>query len=407
MSALDAIRGVTELLSAPEAFATGPQGPEHSLAAGRAGAAVALALLADGADGADLRRAAHGHLAAAVKSPGAMRGGGLYSGVAALAYAARTMARQPGEYRTLLDGLAPRVREAAAGRGAALREELAAGAGLRMHTFDVVSGATGLGRLLLALEPDGPALAELIGSLAELAKPSSENGAERGGGLPRWWTAGGPGLPGADPAYPRGHLNLGLAHGVPGPLALLALARLQGVQVPGQDTAIEALASWLVARRVDGRWPMTLRVEDEEAGRLPADPPTRAAWCYGTPGVARALFLAGAALGRADWRGTAVAALVDTLRDPSTWHLQGVGLCHGTGGLLRITQRMAEDSGSTELAGRLPGLADAVTRQLDAALGADEPPGLLEGTAGAALALHAHANPSAGPPTWDAFLLLN
>ncbi|MDH6140183.1 hypothetical protein P3T35_002191 [Kitasatospora sp. GP30] len=401
VSAVGAIRAVAELLSAPEVFDGGSQGVAHSLATGRAGAAVALAALADGVDDADLRRAAHGHLVAAAKSPGAMRGVGLYSGVGAIAYAARTMVRRPGEYRALLDGLAPRVGQAAAQRTAMLREDLAAGTGLRAHAFDTVSGATGLGRLLLALAPDQPPLAELLGSLVDLAAPSGD------AGLPNWWTAGGPGLPGPDPEFPRGHLNLGLAHGVPGPLALLALARLHGVQVPGQDTAIEALAGWLVARRVDAAWPMTVRVEDEEAGRLPADPPTRAAWCYGTPGVARALFLAGAALGRADWRGTAVAALADTLRDPSAWRLEGTGLCHGTGGLLRITQRMAQDSGSADLAAHLPVLAATVTRELDAALGAGEPPGLLEGTAGAALALHAYTHPPAGPPEWDAFLLIS
>ncbi|MFF3003732.1 lanthionine synthetase LanC family protein [Kitasatospora sp. NPDC057940] len=452
MNTTDPIRAVAELLSRPGALeepaadattssASVPPPAAHTLGAGRSGAALALAVLADREDDAALRRAAHGHLAAAVKAPGAMRGGGLFSGAAAIAFAARTMARRPGEYRTLLDGLTPRVRQAAAGRVADLRADLAAGTGLRAHTFDAVSGAAGLGRLLLALEPTGPALADLLTALVALAEPT-------GGVLPRWWTAGGPGLPGAAPGFPRGHLNLGLAHGVPGPLALLALARLRGVRVPGQDEAIEALASWLAARRipgpvepadpvgpvpaepvpvgpdaaggrpgVGGSWPMTVRVEDEEAGRLPADQPTRAAWCYGTPGAARALFLAGAARGRSDWRTTAVAALTDTLRDPAGWNLQGPGLCHGTGGLLRIAQRMAEDSGSAELTARLPGLAATVASRLDTALGAGDPPGLLEGTAGAALALHAHARPrtaaqasSAGTgdaaEEWDAFLLI-
>ncbi|MEV7939010.1 lanthionine synthetase LanC family protein [Kitasatospora sp. NPDC088264] len=453
MNTTDPIRAVAESLSRPGALeepaagtttpsASAPPPAAHALGAGRSGAALALAVLADREDDAALRRAAHGHLTAAVKAPGAMRGGGLFSSAAAIAFAARTMARRPGEYRTLLDGLTPRVRQAAAGRVADLRADLAAGTGLRAHTFDAVSGAAGLGRLLLALEPAGPALADLLTALVALAEPT-------GGVLPRWWTAGGPGLPGADPGFPRGHLNLGLAHGVPGPLALLALARLRGVEVPGQDEAIEALASWLAARRipgpvdpvdqgapvdpvrpvppaasgpmdrpgVGGSWPMTVRVEDEEAGRLPADQPTRAAWCYGTPGAARALFLAGAAHGRSDWRTTAVAALTDTLRDPAGWNLQGPGLCHGTGGLLRIAQRMAEDSGSVELTARLPALAATVASRLDTALGAGDPPGLLEGTAGAALALHAHARArtaarasSAGTgdaaEEWDAFLLI-
>ncbi|MFE4977505.1 lanthionine synthetase C family protein [Kitasatospora sp. NPDC056651] len=407
----------TDILQAVTARLAGPVSPETAagpgLGTGLAGTALALAVLADQDPG--LRRAAHERLTEAVRAPGAMRGGGLYSGVAAVAFAARTMARAPGEYRGLLDALTPRVGESAAGRAAALRADLAAGAGLRAHTFDAVSGAAGLGRLLLALEPDGPALAGVLAALVELAAPSepteptapTEPAAPTGGPLPRWWTAGGPGLPGADPDHPRGHVNLGLAHGIPGPLALLALAWRQGVRVPGQDEAIEALALGLAAHRMPaGGWPMTVRVEDVEQGRPPADAPTRAAWCYGTPGAARSLFLAGTALGRDDWRAAAVTALADALAEPAGWHLSGAGLCHGTGGLLRITQRMAEDSGSADLAAHLPALAEATARDLAAALAADEPATLLEGTAGAALALHARTHPDAAAPDWDAFLLL-
>ncbi|KJS51707.1 hypothetical protein VM98_35680, partial [Streptomyces rubellomurinus subsp. indigoferus] len=68
------------------------------------------------------------------------------------------------------------------------------------------------------------------------------------------------------------------------------------------------------------------------------------AWCYGTPGAARALFLAGTALGRADWRDAAVAAPADALADPAAWHLAGARLCHGTGGRLRSVLRIAQDS---------------------------------------------------------------
>ncbi|WP_051837511.1 lanthionine synthetase LanC family protein [Streptomyces sp. NRRL WC-3742] len=381
----EAVEAVAAQLAKPEAAFT------PGLGAGHSGAALALAVLA-GEDPA-LRRAAHGQLAAAVKAPGAMRGGGLYSGAAAVAFAARTMARGPGEYRGLLDALTPRVAETAAGRVAALRADLAAGAGLRAHTFDTVSGAAGLGRLLLALDPHGPALADLLAALVDLAAPTGEP-------LPRWWTAGGPGLPGADPDHPRGHVNLGLAHGIPGPLALLSLARLHDVRVPGHDEAIEALALGLTAHRLPtGGWPMTVPVEDVESGRPPADAPTRAAWCYGTPGAARALHLAGTALARDDWRTTAVTALAATLADPATWHLSGPGLCHGTAGLLRITRRMAEDAAS--LAAHLPALTATTTRDLTAALAVGEPATLLEGTAGAALALH----PADG--SWDACLLLS
>ncbi|MFJ9690668.1 lanthionine synthetase C family protein [Kitasatospora sp. NPDC101183] len=380
MNPTDAVAAVTAQLARPTAV-TAP-----GLGAGLSGEALALGVLA-GEDPA-LRRAAHERLAAAVRAPGAMRGGGLYSGAAAVALAARTMARAPGEYRGLLDALVPRVGESAVGRAAALRADLAAGAGLRAHTFDTVSGASGLGRLLLDLEPYGASLAAVLTALVDLAAPT-------GGARPRWWTAGGPGLPEAE-----GHVNLGLAHGIPGPLALLSLAWSRGVRVPGQEEAIEALALWLTTHRLPaGGWPMTVRLDGPDA-----EATTRAAWCYGTPGVARALHLAGAALDREDWRTTAVTDLAATLADPATWHLSGPGLCHGPAGLLRITHRMAD--GSAALAAHLPALATATTRALTDALTAPEPATLLEGTTGAALALHAHTNPGTDSGDWDAFLLL-
>lgn len=116
-----------------------------------------------------------------------------------------------------------------------------------------------------------------------------------------------------------GHANLGLAHGIPGPLALSAVAWREGVRVPGQAETIEAIARFLVTwSEVDayGRyWPASLN--RGQYRRRPARlPRTRAAWCYGTPGVARALQLAGCALDRTDWTDLARDAARDLFRLP-------------------------------------------------------------------------------------------
>src|SRR4030095_2026633 len=55
-------------------------------------------------------------------------------------------------------------------------------------------------------------------------------------------------------SHPHGNLNCGLAHGIPGPLALLALARLGGIEVAGLAEAIDGLAHWLSANRCDDQW---------------------------------------------------------------------------------------------------------------------------------------------------------
>lgn len=302
-AAREAVDDVAARLRSPEAVAASGARAD-SLAAGHPGVALLFTTLA--ADrGGDARTVAHGHLAAAIRADGGLHATGLYAGMAAVAFAARLAATGPAAYRSVLTTLTPRLADAAVERAWHLRTARAAGTGVAAHQYDAVSGVAGLARLLLALDPRGPALRHCLEALTDLAEPAATGH----GTLPGWWSAAGPGRDVPSPDYPRGHLNLGLAHGIPGPLAVLALALEQGVRVPGQEEAVARLAGWLVQRRSEDAygpyWAMTLRAEDELAGALPPSPATRAAWCYGSPGVARALFLAGRALGEPAWRRTA------------------------------------------------------------------------------------------------------
>ncbi|NEE13965.1 lanthionine synthetase, partial [Streptomyces sp. SID7499] len=87
------------------------------------------------------------------------------------------------------------------------------------------------------------------------------------------------------------HVNLGLAHGVPGPLALLSLAWRAGVRVDRQDEAIERIMQLLTRlRTTDGagpRWPHLMTRERIESGAPPER--GRDSWCYGVLGAARAV----------------------------------------------------------------------------------------------------------------------
>ncbi|WP_053726852.1 lanthionine synthetase C family protein [Streptomyces sp. WM6378] len=406
--ARDVLDSVAARLRTPQALQTARV---DSLAVGYPGIALLFTTLAaDGDTGA--RSVAHAHLAAAIRPAGGLRAAGLYGGTAAVAFAARVAATGPDTYRSLLDSVTPRVAEAAVERARALRAGRSQGTGAPSHLYDAVSGASGLARLLLALDPHGPALRACLEALVDLAEPA----VTAHGTLPGWWTEGGPGVQGPNPDFPRGHLNLGLAHGIPGPLALLSLAHEQGVRVRGHEEAIGRFAGWLAGRaHGDGYgpyWPLTVRAEDELSGERPPNPPTRAAWCYGTPGAARALFLAGRALEEKGWRELAGRAMRAALARPAaTRALEGPGLCHGTGGLLQIAARMAYDLDDAELSAQLPCLARQLVEEMVEVDGV----GFLEGAAGAALALHTYVegvpSPGVGSPSpellgWDAALLL-
>ncbi|WP_229858696.1 lanthionine synthetase LanC family protein [Streptomyces poonensis] len=222
--------------------------------------------------------------------------------------------------------------------------------------------------------------------------------------MPGWWTATGPTGRIDENDFPGGHANLGLAHGIAGPLALLGLSLMAGVTVPGQAEAIHRLCAWLEDWRIDtptgSRWPYML-TRDELATRpdkvTHSGAEHRPSWCYGTAGLARALQIAAAATGDATVRKVAEAALVSALTDPAQLALTADGsLCHGWAGLARIADRAASDAADVATATRLRGLSAGLADRAEA----DYPDGtgLLEGSAGMALAALAATGPPACLP---------
>lgn len=239
--------------------------------------------------------------------------------------------------------------------------------------WDLIRGLTGLGALLLARPGPAPLLEQVLAHLVCLADPVHT----LRGQLPGWWSPRGP----HDEKHTGGHGNNGLAHGIAGPLALLALALRHGRQVPGQQRAIATFAHWL---HTHGHRYWTLHEHLAE----PAPPPAggRPSWCYGQPGIARALQLAALVLDDASLRVQAEDTLECTLTDPATLGtITDASLCHGWAGLVVLTRAVAADSPTPH---RFTPLLTDLTGRL-AATAADLPkPGFLEGCSGARLALH-------------------
>ena len=94
------------------------------------------------------------------------------------------------------------------------------------------------------------------------------------------------------PREPRGR-----AQASPGGLSLLALAMRQGITVRARHPeAIDRICAWLDAWRQPGPagpwWPTWITIAELREGRPTRPGPGRPSWCYGTPGIARALQLA-------------------------------------------------------------------------------------------------------------------
>lgn len=353
--------------------------------------------------GEDRWAAAHEMIAAATRHPlAASADAGLYVGAPAVAFALRAAATGTTRYARALQVIDTHVTALTRRRLTLAHARIDRGERPRVGEYDLLYGLTGLGAHLLRRDPDDPTLKSVLCYLVRLTAPLPDD-RDR---LPGWWTSLDPS--GANsPEFPGGHGNLGMAHGIAGPLALLALAKRHGVLVDGHTEAMQRICAWLDTWRQDSAgtgswWPQWITMQEHHAGAVTAPGPHRPSWCYGTPGLARAQQLAAIALSEAIRRRMAEEALERSLTDPRQLaKITDPGLCHGAAGLLVTAHRMAQDSPNTRIAAHLPHLHSLLLSKEQ-----QISEGLLEGATGPALAdLHHQANgtPASG---WDACLLI-
>lgn len=259
-----------------------------------------------------------------------------------------------------------------------------------MAEYDLIGGLTGLA-VALRRNGDHELLRDVLDYLVRLTEPVD--------GLPGWWCPTGPNRRQKGP--PGGHSNHSIAHGICGPLALLALTLNDGITVDGQAAAITRICQWLDAWEQQSAgggswWPQIITLADINHGTASQQGPLKPSWCYGTPGITRAQQLAARALNDPARQRRAETAFLDCLHDPvQQGHLVDRSLCHGTSGLLATARSIATDA-------LIPiPLTQPLLLHRNAAAPTGEPPGFLVGSAGAALA-------TAGTTTtsWDACLLL-
>ncbi|MEV8638487.1 lanthionine synthetase C family protein [Streptosporangium sp. NPDC051023] len=216
-------------------------------------------------------------------------------------------------------------------------------------------------------------------------------------------------------------LDYGLAHGVAGPLAALALLEIHGgTGRPGTLEALRGAGRWL-ADQATWRsgcllWPATVDL-GPRGDPLARDPVENAgSWCHGSSGIARAVYLAGVATGSSELLEVAVTAIRTLCTHPPTLH--SPNLCHGLAGHLAILLSFARETGdprlkaaaadlTTRLAGGFrPGALLGYTDVEGSGLEVDNP-GLLRGAAGVAAVLLAAEPTASSPPRWARLFLLS
>ncbi|MEV1006000.1 lanthionine synthetase LanC family protein [Streptomyces sp. NPDC049881] len=363
---------------------------------------VSLAFSGSPIGGAEYARLARRYLDLAGTAP-APAATGAHDGHGTPAFALLVAHRATGDHFGALERLDAHHRRLA--RAATARPPGAPGT-----PFGALDGLTGTGRYLLAR---GDASApELHAVLAHLITLSRQTIRHRGRTVPAWWSA------------PTGRLHLGLAHGITGPLALLALAHRAGTVLDGQREAVEnlvgLLTDWAVPQGDGILWPAHLTLDDWAAGPRHLSPaPNPPTWADGAPGMARAVQLAALALDRPDWHALAHRALLPLItQEPEKWGLDDPGIRYGWSGVLHITGLLGAHLDDHRLPLLQDEIASVVLAHHDprARFGYRFPrPGgppadlssFLDGAAGVCLALDSYAS-GGGPAArgWDMALLL-
>jgi lantibiotic biosynthesis protein len=284
-------------------------------------------------------------------------------------------------------------------------------------SYDLIVGLTGLGVYTLQRYPR-PVAAECLRRVVERLHECARHD-EHGH---YWWTPPAEILDQEDrKRYASGRTDLGVAHGVAGPIALLGAICGVGVEQATARPLLEGAVSWLLAHSVPTAAGPTFPVWVAPAFQ---PSPARCAWCYGDPGIAAALILAARGVGDAGLEQTAVALACRAAERPaSETGVVNANFCHGAAGLAHVYNRMYQANGEPTLGSAalywFERTLDFYRRARDAGgswVQGSWDPGrrerwtwtgieLVEGAAGVALVLLAAA--TSVEPTWDRMFLVS
>ncbi|KAF6562906.1 lanthionine synthetase C family protein [Paenibacillus sp. EKM202P] len=348
----------------------------------------------------------------------------LYSGLAGVLIGIRALSRGGTRYQSMLNQVASWFEELAAERIPLYMEQWHSGH-LKMSDYDTIMGFTGIGRIILFFY-ERPKMKELWGQIVGCFQLFCGDKNWEGQRIPFWHIcAEHQFLQDEKRQYPKGNFNLSLSHGIAGPLALMSISVLQGVTSKEVNKEIPTLAEWLTKWQIESQvgtiWPGKVSFEEWEQSELSVGNTQyqRDSWCYGAPGIARSIWLAGKALQNDEWISLGLKAYLDIEnRIDQNGGMASATVCHGLGGLLHLLQRMYSDTGNERLGALRDLLVERVLDMFDPNsifgyydvnfLNGDykniDEAGFLTGTAGIALVLASLISDRS--PEWDAVLMI-
>lgn len=348
---------------------------------------------------------------------------GMWSGFAGIGLATHCLSRDGTRYQTMQSTINNLLVSAVPDFVQKANENL--GRAVKSEDFEVINGLAGLARYLLFFK-DVDKVKECLRRILTYFVALSDSHLKEDRIIPNWYVPRESYLVERDRAlYPNGKMNLGLSHGITGPLAFLALSIIHGVEVDGQKEAIkkivDVLLKWKRADQYGPLWPQVVSWEEWVDGKLQRAPIPYESWCYGPPGIGRVLWLCGQALSESNWNKIAIDAFTGASKRPHhLWNIVSPTICHGFAGLLQLSQRMYSESNCIAINELRDALVYRVINHYDedlpfgfADISYDHKKvvknpyniGLLEGVSGILTVLTGLLNDKA--PKWDTCLLIS
>ena len=204
--------------------------------------------------------------------------------------------------------------------------------------YDLIGGIVGIGMFALTLQSGWrERLIKKVLERLEASAISVEHGVA-------WQTPSFRNAKPADPTHAQSpEFNLGIAHGVPGVVNFLAQCSLREVGGEHARGLLQLATEWLCRQ--------ALRSPGQSCFGYVAgsSTPSRAAWCYGDPGIAVALVNASSALGSSAINDHALSVVRrSAARNMVDSGVVDTGYCHGTAGLAHLLRFLYERTGVTE-----------------------------------------------------------
>jgi lantibiotic modifying enzyme len=198
--------------------------------------------------------------------------------------------------------------------------------------YDLISGLVGLGVYCLE-RGSSPAANHAL----ELIVERLDETAERSEDAVTWFTPPSLLIRMQTEKHPDGFYNLGVAHGVPGVIALLGRIYASGIAKDKTSWLLERAVTWLLKQRL----PAGANSSFADVIAAGGSNDCRLAWCYGDAGIAAALLLAARCTGTKSWEEEALGiARRSALREPGTCGVTDACVCHGSAGLAHIFNRI-------------------------------------------------------------------